>query len=83
MFTYLWTFQEVLKTTPASKLAVKAVTVRNSKPSTKKTVTSKKDTKMVVRNSNPRNTKEKKESGFCSFMARDGPGALGSKKSLR
>ena len=23
---------------------------------------------------------EKKESGFCSFMARDGPGALGSKK---
>ncbi|XP_066025577.1 nucleolar protein 58-like [Pocillopora verrucosa] len=51
--------KEVLKTTPASKLAVKAATVpetpvRNSKPSTKKTVTSKKDTKMVVRKLQPK-----------------------------
>ncbi|XP_066025416.1 replication factor C subunit 1-like isoform X2 [Pocillopora verrucosa] len=50
---------EVLKTTPASKLAVKAATVpetpvRNSKPSTKKTVTSKKDKKMVVRKLQPK-----------------------------
>ena len=56
---YPWTFQEVLKTTPASKLAVKAATVpetpvRNSKPSTKKTVTSKKDKKMVVKKLQPK-----------------------------
>ena len=56
---YPWTFQEVPKTTPASKLAVKAATVpetpvRNSKPSTKKTVTSKKDTKMVVKKLQPK-----------------------------
>ena len=49
---------------------------------------------MLVRNSNPRNTKvsksekvievppssEKKKSGYRSFMARDGPRALGSKE---
>ena len=46
---YLWTFQEVLKATPASKLAVKAAPVRDSKPSAKKTVTLKKDEKMLVR----------------------------------
>ena len=56
---YPWTFQEVPKTTPASKLAVKAATVpetpvRNSKPSTKKTVTLKKDKKMVVRKFQPK-----------------------------
>ena len=49
---YPWTFQEVPKTTPASKLAVKAATVpetpvRDSKPSPKKTVTPKKDKKDV------------------------------------
>ena len=40
---YPWTFQEVPKTTPASKLAVKAATV----PETP--VTLKKDEKMLVR----------------------------------
>ena len=45
---YPWTFQEVPKTTPASKLAAKAATVpetpvRDSKPSPKKTVTLKKE----------------------------------------
>ena len=45
---YPWTFQEVPKTTPASKLATKAATVpeipvRDSKPCPKKTVTPKKD----------------------------------------
>ena len=49
---YPWTFQEVPKTTPASKLATKAATVpetsvRDSKPSPKKTVTLKKDKKDV------------------------------------
>ena len=49
---YPWTFQEVPKTTPASKLATKAATVpetpvRDSKPSPKKTVTPKKDKKDV------------------------------------
>ena len=56
---YPCTFQEVLKTTPASKLAVKAATVpetpvRDSKPSAKKTVTSKKDEKMFVRKLQPK-----------------------------
>ena len=97
---YPWTFQEVLKTTPASKLAVKAATVpetpvRNSKPSTKKTVTSKKDTKMVVRKLQPKEHQrcqnqrkwlkfhphwKRKKSGYHSFMARDGPRTLGSKE---
>ena len=45
---YPWTFQEVPKTTPASKLATKAAKVpetpvRDSKPNPKKTVTPKKD----------------------------------------
>ena len=49
---YPWTFQEVPKTTPISKLAAKAATVpetpvRDSKPSPKKTVTLKKDKKDV------------------------------------
>ena len=49
---YSWTFQEVPKTIPASKLAVKSATVpktpvRDSKPSPKKTVTLKKDKKDV------------------------------------
>ena len=49
---YPWTFQEVPKTTPISKLAAKAATVpetpvRDSKPSPKKTVTPKKDKKDV------------------------------------
>ena len=44
---YPWTFQEVPKTTPASKLATKAATVpetsvRDSKPSPEKAVTPKK-----------------------------------------
>ena len=61
---YPWTFQEVLKTTPASKLAVKAATVpetpvRNSKPSTKKTVTLKKDKKMVVKKLQPKEHQRK------------------------
>ena len=56
---YPWTFQEVLKTTPASKLAVKAATVpetpvRDSKPSPKKTVTLKKEKKMFVRKLQPK-----------------------------
>ena len=50
---YPWTFQEVPKTTPASKLATKAATVpetlvRDSKPSPKKTVTPKKDEKRCL-----------------------------------
>ena len=49
---YPWTFQEVPKTTPTSKLAAKAATVpetpvRDSKPSPKKTVTLKKEKKDV------------------------------------
>ena len=45
---YPWTFQEVPKTTPASKLATKAAKVpetpvRDSKLNPKKTVTPKKD----------------------------------------
>ena len=49
---YPWTFQEVPKTTPISKLAAKAATVpetpaRDSKPSSKKTVTPKKDKKDI------------------------------------
>ena len=56
---YPWTFQEVPKTTPASKLAVKAATVpetpvRDSKPSPKKTVTPKKDKKKLVRKVQPK-----------------------------
>ena len=56
---YPWTFQEVPKTTPASKLAVKAATVpetpvRDSKPSAKKTVTPKKNKKMLVRKLPPK-----------------------------
>ena len=51
---YPWTFQEVPKTTPASKLATKAATVpetpvRDSKPSPKKTVSLKKDKKDVCK----------------------------------
>ena len=97
---YPWTFQEVPKTTPASKLAVKAATVpetpvRNSKPSTKKTVTSKKDKKMVVKKLQPKEHQrcqnqrkwlkfhphwKRKKSGYRRFMERDGPRALGSKE---
>ena len=56
---YPWTLQEVPKTTPASKLAVKAGTVpetpvRDSKPSAKKTVTPKKDKKKLVRKVQPK-----------------------------
>ena len=56
---YPWTFQEVPKTTPASKLATKAATVpetpvRDSKPSPKKTVTPKKDKKKLVRKVQPK-----------------------------
>ena len=56
---YPWTFQEVPKTTPASKLAVKAATVpetpvRDSKPSAKKTVTPKNNKKMLVRKLQPK-----------------------------
>ena len=56
---YPWTFQEVPKTTPASKLATKAATVpetpvRDSKPSPKKTVTLKKEKKMFVRKLQPK-----------------------------
>ena len=51
---YPWTFQEVPKTTPASKLETKAATVpetpvRDSKPSPKKTVSLKKDKKDVCK----------------------------------
>ena len=97
---YPWTFQEVPKTTPASKLAAKAATVpetpvRDSKPSPKKTVTPKKDKKDVDKETpikgTPKVSKseevveippslEKKKSGYHSFMARDGPRALGSKE---
>ena len=100
---YPWTLQEVPKTTPASKLAVKAATVpetpvRDSKPSPKKTVTPKKDKKDVDKETpikgTPKVSKseevvevppslEKKKSGFRSFMARDGPRALGSKEIPR
>ena len=56
---YPWTFQEVPKTTPASKLATKAATVpetpvRDSKPSPKKTVALKKEKKMFVRKLQPK-----------------------------
>ena len=56
---YPWTFQEVPKTTPISKLAAKAATVpetpvRDSKPSPKKTVTLKKEKKMFVRKLQPK-----------------------------
>ena len=49
---YSWTFQEVPKTTPFSKLAAKAAIVpetpvRDSKPSPKKIVARKKDKKYV------------------------------------
>ena len=100
---YPWTLQEVPKTTPASKLAVKAATVpetpvRDSKPSPKKTVTPRKEKKMLVRKLQPKEHQkvskseevvevppslEKKKSGFRSFMARDGPRALGSKEIPR
>ena len=51
---YPWTFQEVPKTTPASKLATKAATVpeipvRDSKPSPKKLLLQKRIKKMSVR----------------------------------
>ena len=97
---YPWTFQEVPKTTPASKLATKAATVpetpvRDSKPSPKKTVTLKKEKKMLVRKLQPKEHQkvskseevvevppslEKKKSGYHGFMARDGPRTLGSKE---
>ena len=97
---YSWTFQEVPKTTPFSKLAAKAAIVpetpvRDSKPSPKKIVTPKKDKKDVDKETpikgTPKVSKseevvevppslEKKKSGFHSFMARDGPRALGSKE---
>ena len=97
---YPWTFQEVPKTTPISKLAAKAATVpetpvRDSKPSPKKTVTLKKEKKMLVRKLQPKEHQkvskseevvevppslEKKKSGYHGFMARDGPRALGSKE---
>ena len=56
---YSWSFQEVPKTIPASKLAVKSATVpktpvRDSKPSPKKTVTLKKEKKMFVRKLQPK-----------------------------
>ena len=56
---YPWTFQEVPKTTPAGKLAAKAATVpetpvRDSKPGPKKTVTPKKEKKMLVRKLQPK-----------------------------
>ena len=97
---YPWTFQEVPKTTPTSKLAAKAATVpetpvRDSKPSPKKTVTLKKEKKMLVRKLQPKEHQkvskseevvevppslEKKKSGYHGFMARDGPRTLGSKE---
>ena len=96
---YPWTFQEVPKTTPISKLAAKAATVpetpvRDSKPSPKKTVTPK---KMFVRKLQSKEHQscqnqrkwlkfhphwKRKESGYWSFMARDGPRTFGSKESL-
>ena len=97
---YPWTFQEVPKTTPISKLAAKAATVpetpvRDSKPSPKKTVTLKKEKKMLVRKLQPKEHQkvskseevvevppslEKKKFGYHGFMARDNPRTLGSKE---
>ena len=97
---YPWTFQEVPKTTLFSKLAAKAATVPetpvgDSKPSPKKTVTPKKEKKILVRKLQPKEHQkvskseevvevppslEKKKSGYHSFMARDGPRTLGSKE---
>ena len=97
---YLWTFQEVPKTTPISKLAAKAATVpetpvRDSKPSPKKTVTPKKDKKMLIRKLQSKEHQrcqnqrkwlkfhphwKRKRSDYRSFMARDGPRTLGSKE---
>ena len=96
---YPWTFQEVQKTTPACKLAAKAATVpenpvRDSKPSPKKTVSLKKEKKML-RKLQPKEHQrcqnqrkwlkfhphwKRKKSGYRSFMARDGPRTLGSKE---
>ena len=99
---YPWTFQEVPKTTPASKLATKAATVpetpvRDSKPSPKKTVTPKKEKKILVRKLQPKEHQkvsksevvevppslEKKKFGYHGFMARDNPRTLGSKEILQ
>ena len=96
---YPWTFQEVPKTTPISKLAAKAATVpetpvRDSKPSPKKTVTLKKEKKMLRKLQPKEHQKvskseevveippslEKKKSGYHGFMVRDGPRTLGSKE---
>ena len=96
---YPWTFQEVQKTTPACKLAAKAATVpenpvRDSKPSPKKTVSLKKEKKMLRKLQPKEHQKvskleevveippslEKKKSGYHGFMARDGPRTLGSKE---
>ena len=97
---YPWTFQEVPKTTPASKLATKAATVpeipvRDSKPSPKKPLLQKRIKKMSVRKLQSKEHQrcqnqrkwlkfhphwKRKKSGYRSFMARDGPRALGSKE---
>ena len=96
---YSWTFQEVPNKTPFSKLAAKAATVpetpvRDSKPSPKKTVTLKKEKKMLKKLQPKEHQKvskseevveippslEKKKSGYHGFMARDGPRTLGSKE---
>ena len=82
---YPWTFQEVPKTTPAT---VPETPVRDWKPSPKKTVTPKKDKKMLPRKLKTQGTPKvskseevvevihphwkRKKSCFCSFKARDG-----------
>ena len=92
-------FSGLPNTTPVSKLAAKAATVpetpvRDSKPSPKKTVTLKKEKKMLRKLQPKEHQKvskseevveippslEKKKSGYHGFMARDGPRALGSKE---
>ena len=79
----------------AKAATVPETPVRDSKPSPKKTVTPKKDKKDVDKETpikgTPKVSKseevveippslEKKKSGYRSFMARDGPRALGSKE---
>ena len=94
---YPWTFQEVPKTTPASKLATKAATipetpVRDSIPSPNcysekvNMLIRKLQSKEHQRCQNQRKWLKfhphwkRKKSGYRSFMARDGPRALGSKE---
>ena len=97
---YPWTFQEVPKTTLCSKLAAIAATVPetpvgDSKPSPKKTVTPKKEKKILVRKLQPKEHQkvskseevvevppslEKKKFCYHGFMARDHPRTLGSKE---